>query len=284
LPKPSENDSPLEMTGAPVNPEPVGKSQPLSAEERAVYEWQMWTPDFGEAGQERLKGSSVLVTRIGGLGGIVAYELAAAGVGRLILAHAGNVRPSDLNRQLLMTHDWIGRPRIESAKQRLLELNPRLDVVAIGENASPENAARLVGQADVVVDCAPLFAERFALNQEAVRQRKPLVECAMYELEATLTTIVPGRTPCLACLFPVPPAAWKREFPVFGAVSGAVGCLAAMETIKLLAGLGEPLTGRLLSCDLRDMTFRTRAIARRDACPVCGGLTNGSASTGKSVD
>lgn len=244
----------------------------LTDEERAIYEWQMWTPGFGEEGQQRLKGASVLITRLGGLGGVVAYQLAAAGIGKLVLAHAGNVRPSDLNRQLLMTHDWIGKPRIESARRRLLELNPRLEIVAVGENASPDNVATLVEQADVVVDCAPRFTERFALNAECVRQVKPLVECAMYELEATLTTVLPGRTPCLACFCPEPPAAWRREFPVFGAVSGAVGCLAAMESIKLLAGLGEPLAGRLLTCDLRDMTFRVRPILRRADCAVCGAL------------
>ena len=247
-------------------PRPV----PLTDDERAIYEWQLWTPDFGEAGQERLKGSSVLVTRVGGLGGVVAYELAAAGVGRLILAHAGNVKPSDLNRQLLMTHDWIGQPRIESARRRLLDLNPRLEVTAVAENATPDNVADLVRQADLIVDCAPLFEERLLLNREAVRQSKPLVECAMYELEGTLTTMFPGQTPCLACLTPVPPPAWRREFPVFGAVSGTVGCLAAMEAIKVLTGLGDPLAGRMLTMDLRDMTFRLRTLARRNDCPICG--------------
>ena len=244
---------------------------PLTPAERAVYEWQMWTPDFGEAGQEKLKGSSVLVTRVGGLGSVVAYELAAAGIGKLVLAHAGNVKPSDLNRQLLMTHDWIGRTRVESARRRLLDLNPRLEIVAVPENAGESNAAALVEQADLIVDCAPLFEERFALNREAVRQRKPLIECAMYELEATLTTMIPGQTPCVACLHPERPPAWKREFPVFGAVSGTVGCLAAMEAIKVLAGFGEPLTSRMLSCDLRTMAFRVHRLARRSGCEVCGG-------------
>ncbi|MEO1995631.1 MAG: ThiF family adenylyltransferase, partial [Planctomycetaceae bacterium] len=100
--------------------------QALTDIERAVYEWQMWVPDFGEAGQELLRGASLLVSRCGGLGSVVAYELAAAGVGKLVLAHAGNVTPSDLNRQLLMTHGWLGRPRVESASRRLKELNPRL--------------------------------------------------------------------------------------------------------------------------------------------------------------
>lgn len=245
--------------------------QPLTDEERATYEWQIWVPEFGEAGQEKLKGSSVLVSRCGGLGSVVAYELAAAGIGKLVIAHAGNVKPSDLNRQLLMTHDWLGKPRAESAERRLKELNPRLEIVAVDENVSEENAAGLVEQVDLIVDCAPLFTERFAMNRQAVKQGKPIVECAMYDLEAQLTSIVPGETPCLACLHPADPPAWKREFPVFGAVSGTIGCLGAMEAIKLLGGFGEPLTGRMLTCDLRDMTFRVRSISRNAECVVCAG-------------
>jgi molybdopterin-synthase adenylyltransferase len=246
--------------------------RPLSDDERAVYQWQLWVDGFGEPGQERLKGASVLVSRCGGLGGVVAYQLAAAGIGKLVLAHAGNVRASDLNRQLLMTHDWLGKPRVECARQRLLELNPRLDVVTANENISEDNAARLVGEADVIVDCAPLFPERYLMNREAVRQRKPLVECAVYELEAQITSIVPGQTPCLACLYPDNPPAWKREFPIFGAVAGTAGCLGAMEAIKLIAGLGQPLRGEMLSFDLRNMSFRKWSIARRPGCTVCGGL------------
>src|SRR5579862_7759215 len=110
----------------------------LDQSDRETYEWQIWTPGFGEAGQEKLKNASVLVSRVGGVGGAVAYELAAAGVGRLLLAHAGNLRSSDLNRQLLMTHDWIGNPRVESAERRLKELNPRLKIEAVAENILEE--------------------------------------------------------------------------------------------------------------------------------------------------
>ncbi|WP_206036020.1 HesA/MoeB/ThiF family protein [Crateriforma spongiae] len=241
----------------------------LSDEEKATYEWQMWVPDFGEHGQQKLKDASVMVSRVGGVGSVVAYELAAAGVGKLVLAHAGNVKPSDLNRQLLMTHDWIGKPRIESVRRRLLELNPRLEIVAVGENVNADNAADLVAQADVVVDCAPLFEERFAMNQQAVQQGKPLVEGAMYEMEAHLTTIIPGATPCLRCLYPELPQPWKRQFPVFGAVSGSVACMAAMEAIKLVSGLGDPLANRMLQMDLRDMSFRTLKIGRRESCSTC---------------
>ena len=243
--------------------------KPLTDHEKAVYEWQMWVPDFGEAGQERLKAASVLVSRCGGLGSVVAYELAAAGVGKLVLAHAGNVKPSDLNRQLLMTHEGLGHSRVESAKRRLLELNPRLEIVAVPENISEENAERLVAEVDLIVDCAPLFEERFAMNRQAILQNKPLVECAMYELEFQLTTIIPAQSPCLACLHPEKPPAWKREFPVFGAVSGTVGCMGAMEAIKVLGQFGQPLAGQLLTCDLRDMTIRRRSIVRRDQCAVC---------------
>jgi molybdopterin/thiamine biosynthesis adenylyltransferase len=241
----------------------------LTDHERAVYEWQMWVADFGEAGQRALKEASVLVSRVGGVGGAAAYYLAAAGVGRLILAHAGDIRPSDLNRQILMTDAALGTSRVASATRRLRELNPRLEVVAVPENINADNVARLVAQADLIADCAPLFGERFLLNREAIRQNKPLIDSAMYDLEAQLTTILPGKTPCLACLYPTEPPAWKRQFPVFGAVAGSIGSLAALEAIKVLAGFGEPLAGRMLLCNLRDMTFRTVRLERNPKCAVC---------------
>jgi molybdopterin/thiamine biosynthesis adenylyltransferase len=249
----------------------MGGERPLTDAERERYRWQLWTPGFGEAGQRRLRDAAVLVTRCGGVGGLVAYELAAAGVGRLVLAHAGAARLDDLNRQLLMTVAGVGRPRMELAPERLRELNPHVAVEAVAENVSEDNAARLVGGVDLVVACAPLFRERLLLNREAVRQGKPLVDCAMYDLEMQLTTVSPGRTPCLACLYPAEPPGWAREFPVFGATAGAAGCLGALEAIKVLAGLGEPLYGRMLLCDLRGMTFRRTTVRRRPDCAVCGG-------------
>src|SRR5713226_3803089 len=242
----------------------------LTDEERAIYEWQIWVEGFGTQGQLRLKYASVLVSRCGGVGGTLALQLAAAGIGRLILAHAGNLRPDDLNRQLLMSHAGLGQSRVEQAAQRLRSFNPHIEVIPVEENITGENAARLVGEADVVASCAPLFQERLLLNRAAVEQKKPLVDCAMYELEAQLTTLLPGRGPCLACLYPTEPPAWKRQFPVFGAVAGTIASLGAMEVIKLLAGLGEPLCGKMLICDLSDMSFRKIQLRRNDACPVCG--------------
>lgn len=245
--------------------------RPLGAEEREIYEWQHDVAGFGDEGQQKLKDATVLISRCGGVGGVVAQQLAAAGVGKLILAHAGNLRANDLNRQILMSHAEIGQPRMVQAPRRLRELNPHVEIEAVAENITEENAERLVRGADLVAGCAPLFSERLLMNREAVRQGKPLVDCAMFELEAQLVTVIPGRSPCLACLYPEPPPAWNRRFPVFGAVAGMIGCLGAMEAIKLLAGLGEPLAGKLLLCDLRDMSFRKVSIQRRRDCPVCGG-------------
>jgi molybdopterin/thiamine biosynthesis adenylyltransferase len=247
----------------------MGPGEPLTDAERERYQWQLWAPGFGEEGQRRLKGASVLVSRCGGVGGCVAYQLAAAGVGRLVLAHAGNLRLNDLNRQLLMTTEAVGTPRADLAARRLRELNPAITVEAVAENVSAANVERLVGGVDLVAVCAPTFAERLLMNREAVRQGKPLVDCAMYDLQCQLTTVLPGRTPCLACLYPAEPPHWKREFPVFGAVAGVVGCLGAVEVIKVLAGLGEPLLGRMLLCDLGGMTFQKVVLKRRHDCPVC---------------
>ena len=248
-----------------------GQQPELTDVEREVYSWQMTVAGFGEEGQRRLKAATVMVSRVGGLGGLVAYELAAAGVGRLVLAHGGTLKPSDLNRQLLMRHNALGQARVDIAAESLTALNPRLEIVAVPENVSEANATELVGRADVVVDCAPLFEERFAMNDACVRLAKPMVECAMYETEAHITSFKPGKTGCLRCLYPEKPDDWQRRFPVIGAVSGAVGCLGAMEAIKIIAGLGEPLYGRLLTMELRSMSFQTVRIRRDPGCTECAG-------------
>jgi molybdopterin/thiamine biosynthesis adenylyltransferase len=245
----------------------------LTDTERSIYEWQMWIPGFGEEGQRKLKGASVLISRCGGLGGAVAYELAAAGIGKLVIAHGGNLKHSDLNRQLLQTEDHVGKPRIESIVRRLKDLNPRIEIVALGENVSGENADSLVAQADVVVDAAPLFEERYALNRAAVRQRKPMVECAVHTMELYVTTIVPGRTACLQCFVPEKPPHLKREFPILGAVSGIAGCLGAVEVVKLLTGMGEPLAGILLKMDLATLRTSQLKLTREPACPVCADIS-----------
>lgn len=242
----------------------------LTPDELERYRWQLTTPGFGELGQRRLKGAAVLVSRIGGVGGAAAMQLAAAGVGRLLLAHGGNLRLNDLNRQLLMSTDDVGQPRSQSAARRLRAINPHVEVECLGENVNAANVAQLVERCDVVVCAAPLFSERLLMNCEAVRQRKPIVDCAMYDLEGRLLVVVPGKTACLACLYPEAPPHWQRQFPVFGAVASTIGSLAAMEVIKLVASLGERFVGRMLLVDQRTLSFQSIAVGRRADCAVCG--------------
>lgn len=255
-------------------------SADLTDEERRIYAWQLDLPGFGEAAQRRLKAATVLVSRCGGLGGPAALELAAAGVGRLVIAHAGEVQESDLNRQILQRHDRIGLPRRDALIATLRGLNPRCVVEVIEENASPANADRLVAMADVVIDAAPLFVERFALNDACVRAGKPMVEAAMHHWEAQVATISPGRGPCLRCWCPEAPDYWTRRFPVLGAVSGTAGCIAAAEAVKLITGQGTPLIGRMLRLDLGAGTSRCLKIARDPACPACAGVMPGGRAMG----
>lgn len=243
--------------------------KPLTDLDRATYEWQLDVPGFGEAGQAKLRNTTALVSRAGGLGGPLAFSLAAAGIGKLVIAHAGDLRHDDLNRQILMRHEGIGKPRVESLRATLAAFNPHVEVEAIPENVSDGNVAGLVEKVDIVFGAAPLFEERFALNRECVRQGKPLIDAAMFSLEGQVMPIVPGQTPCLACLYPEIPPHWKRQFPVIGAVSALAANIAAMEGIKLLAGFGEVALNRMIYFDTATMRFQQIRIQRNSDCTVC---------------
>ena len=245
----------------------------LTDRDREIFKRQMDIPGFGEEAQLKLKNSSALITRVGGLGGPVSLYLAMAGVGKLMVAHPGNLTWSNLNRQILMRHDFVGKPRVGCVKELFERLHPQCEVVALNEMADEAKAREWVSQVDIVCDCPPSFEERHALNKACAELGKPLIEAAMYGMEGTLTTIVPGETPCLACLVPEKPDWWEvYGFPVLGAVSAALGCLAAVEAVKVLTGFGEPLKGRMLSYDANAMDFYTFPVARRPDCPVCGKL------------
>lgn len=244
----------------------------LSDLDRALYEWQLDVPGFGEEGQERLRNSTALISRVGGLGGPIAFSLAAAGIGKLILVHAGDLRVDDLNRQILMRHDGIGKPRVESMAATLKAFNPHIEVETVPENIGDANAASLVGKSGIVFGAAPLFEERFLLNRECVRQGKPYIDSAMYNLEGQVIPIVPGETPCLACLYPEVPEHWRRRFPVIGAVSALAAQIGAMEGIKLLAQFGEVNLNRMIYFDTGRMRFQTIGIQRNPDCEICGEL------------
>ena len=237
------------------------------------YRRQIMIPGFGEEAQEKLKAASVLISRVGGLGGPVALWLAAAGVGKLVLGHPGIVTPSNLNRQILMRGDGVGKPRADQARETLLRFNPDCEVVAISDEPSPERAALWVADADLACCSTPDFNERLWLNDACVAAGKPMVNPGMNDMEAQLTVMVPGRTPCLRCLMPEPPDWWEPYgFGVLGAVPGSLGAMAAMEAVKVLTGFGTPLLGRLLVYDSLDLTFQTYDLDRDPDCPVCSHL------------
>jgi molybdopterin-synthase adenylyltransferase len=242
----------------------------LTPSEVERYSRQMMLPNFGETAQKRLKSATVLVTGVGGLGGTAALYLAVAGVGRLILVRGGDLRLDDMNRQILMTDDWVGKPRVFKAKETLEAINPNVIVETIHDYITPDNVDGLVQSADMALDCAHNFSERNLLNEACVKWRKPMVEAAMDGMEAYLTTIIPGVTPCLSCLFPEKPEWDLRGFSVLGAVSGTLACLTALEAVKLITGFSQPLLSQLLTIDLNRMEFAKRRSYRDRECPVCG--------------
>lgn len=205
------------------------------------------------------------------MGGTAALYLAAAGIGKLTLIHQGVLDLPDLNRQVLMDPEWLGRSRVRCARESLRKFNPKVEIEVIDGRVDEGNVMDLVSEADLVVSCRFNFEERDLLNRASVELKKPMVEAAMYGMEAYLTVILPGETPCLRCIYPEFPEWDPMAFPVLGAVSGTLGCLAATEGVKVLTGMGSPLLGWLLHFDLTDMTFKKLRLARRMDCPVCGG-------------
>jgi molybdopterin/thiamine biosynthesis adenylyltransferase len=201
--------------------------------------------------------------------------LARAGIGRLILAHGGQIVPEYLNRMQLAFTDDVDRPCTEVFVERLQAINPAVALTAIPDNINEENVADLVSQADLIVDGAPLFEERYLMNREAVRQRKPLMMGAMYSTEGYVTTSVPGETPCLACIYPQKPEYWTniKVFPAIGPGPLMVGGMLAMEAIKTLTGFGQGLQNVLWFFDLETTLVRRLKIRRRPGCPVCGQLS-----------
>jgi molybdopterin/thiamine biosynthesis adenylyltransferase len=252
--------------------DPLAAPQELDAAQLERYRRQIQLPGFGEEGQRRLAGSTVLVTGVGGLGGTVALYLAAAGIGRLVLARGGTLRLDDLNRQVLMRDDGVGELRVDQAAETLRRFNPATEVEPIAECVTAENADALVAGLSLAVGATHNFEERYRLNDACVRAGVPMVEAAMDGMEAHLTTVVPGVTPCLRCLHPEPPPWDRRAFGVLGAVSGAIACLAALEAIKQLTGCGPTLAGELARFDFDDLRLRRLRLERNPDCPCCGPL------------
>ncbi|MDR3374815.1 MAG: molybdopterin-synthase adenylyltransferase MoeB [Ancalomicrobiaceae bacterium] len=240
----------------------------LSSDELARYARHIVLNGFGGPAQQKLKAARVLVVGAGGLGSPVILYLAAAGVGTLGIVDNDKVSLSNLQRQVIHSTGDIGRPKVESASARVAAINPHVTVEAIPERLTEANAVDLIAGYDVVVDGSDNFDTRYLVSDAAFHARRPLVTAAVSEFDGSLTTLAPHLTgpdgtpnPTYRCLFPeAPPEGLVptcAQTGILGALTGVVGSLQALEVLKLVAGVGQPLIGRLLLIDSRNMLFET---------------------------
>lgn len=241
------------------------------------YSRHLRLPQVGVDGQRRLEAARVLMIGAGGLGSPAAYYLAAAGVGTLRIADDDMVDRSNLQRQILHTEAGIGTPKVESAARTLSALNPRTTIEPVAERVSSANVERLLEGVDVVVDGADNFPARYLLNDACVKLGKPLVYGAVHRFDGQASVFDAGRhrghAPCYRCLFPEPPppeaAPNCAEAGVLGVLPGVIGLIQATEAIKLILGIGVPLSGRLLHFDALSMRFRETRLSADPECTVC---------------
>jgi len=232
--------------------------------------------EMGEAGQVKLLESKVLLIGAGGLGSPAAIYLAAAGVGTLGIVDFDTVDVSNLQRQILHGNDDVGRPKVESAADRLRDINPEVNVIGFQEPLTSFNAMEIISQFDVVLNGSDNFPTRYLVNDACQFLNKPLVDASIFMFEGQVTVYDPqiDHSPCYRCLYPDPPPPGEvpscAEGGVLGVLPGIVGSLQAIEAIKLLAEFGESLVGRLVMLDTLDMSFRNLKVTKDRSCPVCG--------------
>jgi molybdopterin/thiamine biosynthesis adenylyltransferase/rhodanese-related sulfurtransferase len=241
--------------------------------QRARYARHLALPGFGAEGQARLLRARVLILGAGGLGSPAALYLAAAGVGTLRLVDFDTVDISNLQRQVIHTTPGIGTAKVASAANQLRALNPDIQVEAINERLTADNAAALMNGMKVILDCTDTFDARYALNRAALAARIPVVHASVYRYEARLTVFTPGSGPCYRCMHATEPSAEAAPAcdvaGVLGSVPGVFGALQATEAIKLLLGIGAPLVGRIMLWDALDARFDEMRLQRDPACADC---------------
>jgi sulfur-carrier protein adenylyltransferase/sulfurtransferase len=257
-----------------VNTERSRDTTELTREELVRYNRQILLPQVGEDGQRSLKESSVLLVGAGGLGSPVALYLAAAGVGKLGLVDFDAVDLSNLHRQILHGSAGVGSSKIASARDRLRDINPNVEIEAYETRFAPGNALEIARGYDLIVDGTDNFATRYLVNDTSVLLGIPNVYGSVYRFEGQASVFGAPNGPCYRCLFREPPPPHLvpncAEAGVLGVVPGLVGTIQATEAIKLLLGLGDTLVGRLLTIDAMTMAFRTIEIQRDPECPACG--------------
>jgi molybdopterin/thiamine biosynthesis adenylyltransferase/rhodanese-related sulfurtransferase len=246
----------------------------LDAEQRNRYKRHLLLPEVGEAGQQRLLESKALLLGAGGLGSPAALYLAAAGVGTIGIIDMDVVDASNLQRQILHNMDRIGERKVDSAKKTLTALNPDVDVVTYDVRLGADNVLDIIDGYDVIVDGTDNFPTRYLVNDASLLKRIPVVHGSIFRFEGQVSVFAPYEGPCYRCLLAEPPppelAPSCAEAGVLGVLPGIVGSIQALEAIKVILGLGDPLVGRLLAYDALEEEFHTFKVRRDPDCPACG--------------
>jgi sulfur-carrier protein adenylyltransferase/sulfurtransferase len=246
----------------------------LNPEQRNRYHRHILLPEVGEEGQQKLLEAKVLLLGAGGLGSPAALYLAAAGVGTLGIVDMDVVDASNLQRQILHNIERVGERKVDSAKKTLTALNPDVNVVTYDVRFGADNILEILDGYDVVVDGTDNFPTRYLLNDASLLKRIPVVHGSIFRFEGQVTVFDPYNGPCYRCLLPEPPppelAPSCAEAGVLGVLPGIVGSIQALEAMKVILGLGEPLRGRLLAYDALEESFRTFKVRRDPKCPACG--------------
>ena len=245
----------------------------LSPEQRNRYQRHLLLPEVGVEGQQKLLGARVLLLGAGGLGSPAALYLAAAGVGTLGIIDMDVVDESNLQRQILHNMDRIGERKVDSAKKTLTAINPDVDVVTYDMRLDAGNVVELLSQFDIVIDGADNFPSRYLLNDASLKTNTPVVHGSIFRFEGQATVFKPFDGPCYRCMIPEPPPAELApscaEAGVLGVLPGIIGSIQALEAIKLILGIGDDLSGRLLAYDSLEQSFRTFKVNRDPECPAC---------------
>jgi molybdopterin/thiamine biosynthesis adenylyltransferase len=241
----------------------------LTKNDLVRYERQILYPDLGEKGQEKLKRSHVVVTGLGGLGCAASLYLTCAGIGHVTLIDCDRVELSNLNRQVLHYDEDIGERKPFSAAEKLVKFNSSIEVTPVFRKITARNARELIKGANLVIDGLDNLQTRLIVNKACVAEGIAFIHGGVYGLFGEVTTILPGRTPCLACIFPEFPHG-KLELPVFGVTPSLIAILQVTEAIKLLAGFGSLLTGKMLYFNGDTMDFTLCDLTKNQNCRVCG--------------
>ena len=245
----------------------------MSEDDMQRYARHIILPEVGEKGQQKLLKGRVLLVGVGGLGCPTALYLAAAGVGKIGLVDADVVDKSNLQRQVLFGESDVGRPKVEAARDKLLDLNSTLEVVTHYELLTSHNVFDVMDGYDIIVNGCDNFPTRYLVNDAAVMKNKPVVDGSIFRFEGQATVYVPGEGPCYRCLYPAPPPPGEvpscAEGGVLGVLPGTVGLMQATEVVKMILGEGKSLVGRVLLYDAMEMKFRELKLRKDPACPVC---------------